>query len=114
MKTTNILVLGKHPDILKTILRLINKIEHWDGEGAGTEQEVLEKCQHSSYDILLLDVGVSINEEKMLRKELAKIAPDLKIIQHFGGGSGLLFNEIQAVIDGFTKVDFKVKDNANS
>ena len=109
MTTTEILVLGKHADILKTILRLINKIEHWNGEGAATEEEVLEKCQDKNYDILLLDVGVSSASEQMLREQLKTSHPNLKIIQHFGGGSGLLFNEIQAVIDGYTAVDFKVK-----
>lgn len=112
MKQTEILVLGKHADILKTILRLINKIDSWNGEGAATEDEVLEKCQNKNYDILLLDVGVSASSEQKLREKLRASHPSLKIIQHFGGGSGLLFNEIRAVIDGYTAVDFKVADNS--
>ncbi len=113
MKTTEILVLGKHADILKTILRLINKRENWNGEGAATEQEVIEKCQSKDYDLLLLDVGISSAGEQMLREQLNTTCPNLTIIQHFGGGSGLLFNEIQAVIDGHITVDFKVKANVN-
>ena len=37
--------------------------------------------------------------------------PDIKIIQHWGGGSGLLENEINAALDNNKEGNFNIVDN---
>ena len=110
MKKTAILVYGKNPDILPIVLRLINNNEAWEGDGATTEAEVFAKCNEKEYDLLLLGGGVSAASEKRVRATLARSFPDLKIIQHFGGGSGLLFSEIASALNGDEEANFVVLD----
>ena len=42
--------------------------------------------------------GVEESSEEKLRKEFEKRKPQVKMIRHYGGGSGLLFNEIEEAI----------------
>lgn len=111
MKKIEILVFGKHADILKTVLRLINTNANWQAEGTMDAEEVIEKCQLNAYDLLLLSSGIPPNEEKKIRAMLQQLRPELKIIQHFGGGSGLLSNEIQAALSDHRAANFNVMDN---
>lgn len=111
MKKIEILVYGKNADILQTVVRLINKNEAWHGEGTMEEEEVIEKCQKKAYDLLLLGGGISPASEKKVRTLLGRLCPELKIIQHFGGGSGLLTNEIQGALMGDKSANFNVVDN---
>jgi hypothetical protein len=43
MEKMNILVFGRHPQIMETVLRLINSQPDWKAEGAITDQEAVEK-----------------------------------------------------------------------
>jgi hypothetical protein len=98
MKTTEILVYGKNPEILATVVRLINANEEWSGEGTSDEEEVIEKVQRKQYDLVMLGGAVPTVSENKIRATLGKLQPDLKIIQHFGGGSGLLKSEIKEAL----------------
>lgn len=111
MKKIEILVFGKHSDILQTVLRLINANLNWQAEGTTAAEEVIEKCQLNAYDLLLLGGGIAQHEENKIRVMLGKLRPELKIIQHFGGGSGLLSNEIRAALSGNQAASFNVVDN---
>lgn len=111
MKKIEILVFGKNLDILKTVLRLINANPNWQAEGTTEVEEVIAKCQLNAYDLLLLGGGIAQNEENKMRAILGKLRPELKIIQHYGGGSGLLSNEIQAALSGNEIANFNVVDN---
>ena len=97
MKKISILVIGRHPQILETVLRLINSQADWKAEGAITDQEAVEKF-NSTFDLVLIGGGVEESSEKKLKTTFEKINPQLKMIRHYGGGSGLLFNEIQEAI----------------
>lgn len=111
MKKVEILVFGKHSDILQVVLRLINANPNWQAEGTMEAEEVIEKCQLNAYDLLLLGGGIAQEEENKIRAMLGKLRPELKIIQHFGGGSGLLSNEIRAAIENINVNEFKIIDN---
>lgn len=95
MKEIKILVLCAHSEILKTILRLIQTQEGWTGIGASVISEALKQGSDSSFDLVLLGSGFSEPEYREFKKEIKKIQPNIPIIQHYGGGSGLLFGEIQ-------------------
>src|SRR4051812_11520095 len=90
----HILVIGRNKDILDTILRLLNSQPEWKATGALTDEEALRLFSSQRCEIVLLGGGVDETSEKKLTRELRKMSPSVKIVQHFGGGSGLLFAEI--------------------
>lgn len=111
MKKIEILVLGKNPKILATLLRLINANDTWHGEGTMDEEIAIEKCQQRPYDILMLGAGISAEVEKKLRAVIGRLYPDMKIIQHFGGGSGLLLAQIEQALAVKQRSNFSIVDN---
>jgi DNA-binding NtrC family response regulator len=90
----NILVIGRHAQIMETVLRLINSQAGWSATGAITDEEAIEKFNQGQFDLVLIGGGVEATSEQKFRVEFEKINPRIKIIRHYGGGSGLLFNEI--------------------
>lgn len=94
MKKINILYTGRHPEILETVVRLINNNENWAGYGAGSDEETIELFRKTDFDIVLLGCGISKESEASLRQFFAEHNPECKIVQHYGGGSGLLTSEI--------------------
>jgi hypothetical protein len=94
----NILVIGRHPQIMETVLRLINSQPQWRAEGALTDEDALFKFNAADFNLVLIGGGVAESSEGKLRKEFEKRNPQVKLIRHYGGGSGLLFNEIEEAI----------------
>jgi len=95
---TKILYIGKHPEILETVVRLINANENWFGIGAENEQEAIDLFPKYDFSIVLLGCGLSSETEKQLTEIFIKIQPKIHVIEHFGGGSGLLKNEILSAL----------------
>lgn len=94
-----ILAIGRNPDILATVIRLINSHEGWHGTGAAEDEEAIELFQRHHYDVVLLTSGIDEISEAKLRKLFTHQHPDIIILQHYGGGSGLLENEILEALD---------------
>lgn len=94
MKKINILYTGRHPEILETVVRLINNNENWAGYGAGSDEDTIDLFRKIDFDIVLLGCGIAKDNEKSLREAFASQNPKCKIVQHYGGGSGLLTSEI--------------------
>ena len=96
-----ILAIGRNEEILHTLVRLVNKNENWHAAGALTDEEAINIFDQVHPQIVLLSNGIDDASEKRLRDFFTKINPAVIIIQHYGGGSGLLSNEIlQAVNAG--------------
>lgn len=95
---TPILVLCTHEGIMDTILRLINNNSEWHATGALTVTSAKELFNINTYNIILLGNGLSTQEEQEMT-DMAQTA-NTKVIQHFGGGSGLLFGEIYEALAG--------------
>ncbi|PZR09980.1 MAG: hypothetical protein DI539_21565 [Flavobacterium psychrophilum] len=98
MNKINILYTGRHPEILETVVRLINQNENWKGYGAADNEKAINLFKTINFAIVLLGCGIPENEEKQLRDAFYKINPKCSIVQHYGGGSGLLSNEIHAAL----------------
>ena len=94
MNKTEILVVGRNEEILQTVIRLINNNPQWHGIGVCTDEEAIEKFHQRRFDIVLLTNGIAAREEKKLKKIFTHQDKNIIIIQHYGGGSGLLSNEI--------------------
>ena len=111
MSNVKILVHGTHPEILETVLRLINKNDNWTGEGDTNEEKVIELLVQKSYDLIMLGGGLSETSEKKLRALIALHSPDTPIIQHYGGGSGLLKSEVEGALAQVRQSEMQINDN---
>lgn len=99
MEKIKILYVGKHKDILDTVVRLINNHEHWFGKGASDIDEAMNDLNHAPYEIVLLGCGIEPEYEEQLRSYIETHFPQMTIVQHYGGGSGLLSNEIMEALN---------------
>lgn len=111
MRQTNILVYSKNADILQVVLRLINREEAWSAEGFTTEEELIERFVGGKYQLLLLGSGISEASESKVRKLFTYYQPDVPIVQHYGGGSGLLKAEIERALTAKPQLSVQVNDN---
>ncbi|MCV2484593.1 hypothetical protein OD917_06630 [Flavobacterium sp. SH_e] len=94
MKTLQFLLLGKNEAILTILLRLVNADENWNGVAFNNEKEAQEYFQNNKIDIVLLSSAIEDHVEKEFTSFCLKHQPDVEVIEHFGGGSGLLKSEI--------------------
>lgn len=97
MKKLTILYVGRDEGITETMNRLLNARKEWTGLTACSDGEALKICRDTEIDLVLLGNGITADEEGKLIADLKLIKPDIKIIQHYGGGSGLLYGEIMSV-----------------
>jgi DNA-binding NtrC family response regulator len=111
MKKIQILIICSHEEILQTIIRLINKNEKWNATGTVDSENAVKVFNEQSFDLVLLGSGIDNTDENKLQKIFLQKDPQIKIIQHFGGGSGLLFNEIEAALNDNASGNFNVIDN---
>jgi len=89
MQKLEILVVGKHPEIMKIILRLINNKPEWSGNAAFSVDEAVELSGKINFNVVLLGAGVDEEESNLLKANFK-----VPVVQHYGGGSGLLYAEI--------------------
>ncbi|MRX69410.1 hypothetical protein [Flavobacterium resistens] len=94
MKTLEFLLLGKNEAILAILLRLVNADENWNAVAFNNEKEAQEYFQNHKIDIVLLSSGIEDHVEKEFTSFCLKQQPNVEVIEHFGGGSGLLKSEI--------------------
>ncbi len=96
---TTILYIGRDTEITVVMNRLLNARPEWKGICVCTDDEAIEICQTYEIDLVLLGNGIDAACEEVLRAKLTGLKPDLKIIQHYGGGSGLLYGEIMSALN---------------
>lgn len=94
-----ILYIGRDTEITIVMNRLLNARAEWKGICTCTDEEAIEICQNQEIDLVLLGNGINQACEEALRTKLTELNPKLKIIQHYGGGSGLLYGEIMGALN---------------
>ena len=94
----NILAVGRDKDILAVVERLINSHDGWKAAVASTEDEAATVFRTKAFRIVLVGAGFSAEEEAVLRQRLLGLDPMVVVIRHYGGGSGLLENEILGIL----------------
>ncbi|MDW8852092.1 hypothetical protein SD960_18455 [Flavobacterium sp. MMLR14_040] len=95
MKILEFLILGKNEEILPILLRLVNANENWNGVSFNDEVIAQKHFLNNKIDIVLLSSGIEDHIEKEFTSFCLKHQPEVEVIEHFGGGSGLLKSEIQ-------------------
>ncbi|CAM3460587.1 hypothetical protein [Aquirufa ecclesiirivi] len=98
MKIHHILVVGKNEAIVALLIKLVNKYPELFALGTCELEEVPSICQKSPIDIVLFSSGLSLQQEKEMVQIVSQIHPNVKTIEHFGGGSGLLRTELNQVL----------------
>ncbi len=91
---TEILVIGRNQEILQTVLRLVNNNPAWNATGAVTDDEALASFNNNTFKLVLLGGGIEKQSEDLLCAAFRQANPQIIIVQHYGGGSGLLAAEI--------------------
>ncbi len=99
MDRTQILVVGRNKEIIPVLERLIGQHEDWQCTVAYEDEEAILQFQQMQYDIVLLSSGIEPESEQKLCSIFRFQQPEIIIIQHYGGGSGLLENEIRYALD---------------
>ena len=95
----NILAIGRDPAILQVVERLINGHESWTARIVTTDEEAVTAFGQAKFSIVFVCAGVSMEEEKGLRRRLQQLDPEVVVTRHYGGGSGLLENEVLAILN---------------
>jgi DNA-binding response OmpR family regulator len=92
----NILVVGKDPEILKVVLRLLNDHQPatYHAVGSTDPDQARSLFADTDIDLVLITNGIDATLDASLREEFMGRRPHVRILQHFGGGSGLLFAEV--------------------
>lgn len=96
LPTLHILVIGKDPEILTVVLRLLNDYKQASYHAVGTTDPVQARELFAGGDIglVLMTNGIDPTLDASLREYFLIRRPGVRILQHYGGGSGLLFSEI--------------------
>lgn len=102
----NILYIGRHAEIMETVVRIINKNENWNGIGATDDTTAKALFLKLPFTIVLLGCGIDEDDELLLRDFFVAHNPTIKVVQHYGGGSGLLYNEIITTLNGGATTNF--------
>ncbi|MBU0941417.1 MAG: hypothetical protein KKD36_08300 [Bacteroidetes bacterium] len=103
MEKINILYIGRHLEILSTVVRVINANENWNAVGAMNDEESKAVFREIKFDIVLLGSGISDESEISLRCFFEIHNPEAIVMQHYGGGSGLLKSEILSCLEEFNR-----------
>lgn len=95
---TKILYIGRDTEITIVMNRLLNARPEWKGFCVCTDEEAIAIFKEQEIDLVLLGNGIDVECEKALRAKLNGLKSEIKIIQHYGGGSGLLYGEIMGAL----------------
>jgi hypothetical protein len=94
MSKVEILVICRHEGILQTVVRLINNNLDWHATGVVTDDEALAAFNAAPFKLVLLGSGIEKESEDKLCTAFKVLNQHIIIVQHYGGGSGLLTAEI--------------------
>lgn len=94
-----ILAVGTHPEVMPVVERLLRSQPGWNPVVVNCASEALTALRTTTgFDVLLLGAGLSPQEEASLHTAAQALDPQVPVVAHYGGGSGLLFAEIWGVL----------------
>jgi hypothetical protein len=94
MSKIEILVICRHEGIMQTVVRLVNNNPEWQATGAITDEEAVTAFNSQPFKLVLLGSGIEKESEDKLCNAFRAQNPEIIIVEHYGGGSGLLAAEI--------------------
>lgn len=97
MRTLYFLVIGKNQEILDTLKRIIEKNEGWQAEIKSDEAVCYDYLKEHPVDIVLLSSGLEDHFEREIKEYAGTLDKGIRVIDHYGGGGGLLKNEVYSL-----------------
>jgi len=97
MENLQFLVIGKNQEILETLKRIIENNEGWKAKIENDEAVCYDYIEENQVDIVLLSSGLDEKFENEIKSFCGNLDKEVKVIDHYGGGSGLLKNEVYAL-----------------
>lgn len=82
--------------------RLVNKQAGWQGQVAGDLAAARSAVLTEDFDVVLLGAGTGATERMALQADLDAAEKQTFLIDHYGGGSGLLYAEVMEVLNTAT------------
>jgi len=95
----NILSLSTNPDILPVMDRLvINHADDWQSFTAPDLDTARQVLAERDIDVVLLGAGTGEAEHAELQTVAVAADKATKFVYHYGGGSGLLYAEVEQAL----------------
>lgn len=94
----SILSFSTNLEILPVMDRLVNKNPDWKGLCAPDLTTARTLVQEQDVDLVLLGAGTGKAEHIALTEDIISLGKQTKLINHYGGGSGLLLAEIMGAL----------------
>ena len=95
----NILSFATNKEILAIMDRLINKHDaSWQGFRAADLEAAKTKLSEHDIDVVLLGAGTDVAEREALELHCQSLGKTPKFVSHYGGGSGLLYAEVEQAL----------------
>lgn len=94
----NILSFSTNREILPIMDRLVNKQEGWTGQRAPDLAAARELLLAGDFSAVLLGAGTGEAERNALQILLDATGKKTVLIDHYGGGSGLLYAEVMEAL----------------
>lgn len=104
MENFRILVLGKNLEILETLERII-KNNGWEVILSDNSENIIDLIEQNSINLILLSSGNDIDLENSIKNNAYIKSKNIKVLEHFGGGSGLLKCEIYQLFPDLVPCD---------
>lgn len=93
-KILHFLVIGENQEIIEILKRIIEKNEGWFADIQAESSAIFEIIKNNNYDIVLMSSGLSAEFENKIETYCNNSEKDIRVIMHYGGGSGLLRSEV--------------------
>jgi len=94
-----VLIAGTNKQVTDVIERLVNEMDGYTGRVTNSNKDLNAILEKHSFDILLLGAGYTREQETEIRSRATKLRPEMKVVEHYGGGSGLLASEIRILFE---------------
>jgi hypothetical protein len=93
----NFVAFNTNAPILRILVRILKRGTSWECIGISEIEQLQTTLENNPTDVLV--IGVGGKEPYLSALEAYCSENDIHIIHHYGGGSGLLFNSIQAYLN---------------
>lgn len=97
MRSLHFLVIGTNEIILETLVRVITSMDRWTAHSCNELESMFEYLKQHEVNVLLLSSGLEEEVEQKIKTIVPFLYPETAVIEHYGGGSGLLRNEVLSV-----------------
>lgn len=94
MNSIHFIVIGTNASIVRTLVRVISANENWTAFGCSDTNALYEHLKEVPTGVVLLSSGLDVATETAIKMQAIRITPTVKVIEHYGGGSGLLYTEV--------------------